>query len=131
MPDRAPKLLILGTRGIPAAHGGFETFAERLALYLVERGWQVGVYCQRDVETVRDRIVRSAWNGVELITVEIGLRGPVATLAFDAICARAAPSRPSRTPAIPRRPMSGRRPSASRRTATSSRSPASSRTTTS
>ncbi|SEG61316.1 Glycosyltransferase involved in cell wall bisynthesis [Methylobacterium sp. 190mf] len=93
MPDRAPKLLILGTRGIPAAHGGFETFAERLALYLVERGWQVGVYCQRDVETVRERIACSTWNGVELITVEIGLRGPVATLAFDAICAHDAATR--------------------------------------
>lgn len=56
MADRAPKLLILGTRGIPAAHGGFETFAERLALFLAGRGWQVGVYCQRDVETVQERI---------------------------------------------------------------------------
>ena len=34
-------LLILGTRGIPASHGGFETFAERYALYLAERGWDV------------------------------------------------------------------------------------------
>ena len=25
-----PSILILGTRGIPASHGGFETFAERL-----------------------------------------------------------------------------------------------------
>lgn len=32
-------LAILGTRGIPARHGGFETFAEHLALYLVNRGW--------------------------------------------------------------------------------------------
>jgi hypothetical protein len=36
---------ILGTRGVPAAHGGFETFAEHLALHLVRRGWQVTVYC--------------------------------------------------------------------------------------
>jgi hypothetical protein len=28
-------LRILGTRGVPAAHGGFETFAEHLAPYLV------------------------------------------------------------------------------------------------
>ena len=38
-------LRILGTRGIPAAHGGFETFAEHLALYLVNKGWRVIVYC--------------------------------------------------------------------------------------
>lgn len=39
---------ILGTRGIPARHGGFETFAEHLAHYLAARGWDVHVYCQDD-----------------------------------------------------------------------------------
>ncbi len=32
MSNPRPSILILGTRGIPAAHGGFETFAEHLAL---------------------------------------------------------------------------------------------------
>ena len=41
-----PAVAILGTRGVPAAHGGFETLAERLALELVARGWRVEVYCQ-------------------------------------------------------------------------------------
>ncbi|MGH1569743.1 DUF1972 domain-containing protein [Methylobacterium sp. P31] len=93
MSDRAPALLILGTRGIPAAHGGFETFAERFALHLVSRGWRVGVYCQEDVEWVRERISTRSWNGIDLITVQIGLRGPAATLAFDAFCARDAAAR--------------------------------------
>ena len=31
-------LLILGIRGVPAQHGGFETFAEKLSLFLVEQG---------------------------------------------------------------------------------------------
>src|ERR1700761_67294 len=68
-----PEVLILGTRGIPAAHGGFETFAERLAIYLAGRGWRVGVYCQREVERVGTRVVTSDWNGIALITVEVGL----------------------------------------------------------
>jgi len=38
MKPEQPSILILGTRGIPAAHGGFETFAEKLALFLVARG---------------------------------------------------------------------------------------------
>src|SRR3546814_11301176 len=42
------KISILGTRGVPAGHGGFETFAARLAPYLVSRGWQVTVYCQEE-----------------------------------------------------------------------------------
>jgi glycosyltransferase involved in cell wall biosynthesis len=35
---------MLGTRGIPANYGGFETFAEHLAVRLTERGHQVTVY---------------------------------------------------------------------------------------
>ncbi|MCJ2123486.1 DUF1972 domain-containing protein [Methylobacterium sp. J-077] len=93
MPVDAPTLLILGTRGIPAAHGGFETFAERLALYLAGRGWRVGVYCQQEVERVRTRVSTRSWNGIDLITVEVALRGPAATLAFDAVCAHDAAAR--------------------------------------
>lgn len=93
MSDRAPAVLILGTRGIPAAHGGFETFAERFALYMASRGWRVGVYCQKDVDRVGSRVSSRLWEGVELITVEVGLRGPAATLAFDAICAHDAAGR--------------------------------------
>src|SRR5262245_39475618 len=38
------KLAILGTRGIPANYGGFETFAEELSTRLVARGHDVTVY---------------------------------------------------------------------------------------
>jgi glycosyltransferase involved in cell wall biosynthesis len=41
------RIALLGTRGIPARYGGFETFAEELAARLVERGHQVTVYCRR------------------------------------------------------------------------------------
>ena len=39
-------IAILGTRGIPARYGGFETFAEELSKRLVRRGHQVSVYCR-------------------------------------------------------------------------------------
>lgn len=38
------RIVILGTRGIPASYGGFETFAEHLATRLVARGHEVTVY---------------------------------------------------------------------------------------
>lgn len=38
------RLAILGTRGVPANYGGFETFAEQLGARLVDRGHQVTVY---------------------------------------------------------------------------------------
>jgi glycosyltransferase involved in cell wall biosynthesis len=41
------KFAILGTRGIPASYGGFETFAEELSWRLAARGHQVTVYSRR------------------------------------------------------------------------------------
>jgi hypothetical protein len=38
------KLAIIGTRGIPANYGGFETFAEQLSTRLAARGHDVTVY---------------------------------------------------------------------------------------
>jgi glycosyltransferase involved in cell wall biosynthesis len=38
------KLAILGTRGVPASYGGFETFAEELGSRLADRGHSVTVY---------------------------------------------------------------------------------------
>lgn len=40
------RIALLGTRGIPANYGGFETFAEEISVRLVERGHRVTVYCR-------------------------------------------------------------------------------------
>lgn len=40
------RIAILGTRGVPASYGGFETFAEQLSIRLAARGHQVTVYCR-------------------------------------------------------------------------------------
>ena len=40
------RIAILGTRGIPANYGGFETFAEELSPRLAARGHDVTVYCR-------------------------------------------------------------------------------------
>ena len=49
----------MGTRGIPANYGGFETFAEELSTRLAERGHDVRVYC-------RYRWPEAEWRGVRL-----------------------------------------------------------------
>jgi len=41
------RIAILGTRGIPASYGGFETFAEELSVRLTARGHTVTVYCRQ------------------------------------------------------------------------------------
>jgi glycosyltransferase involved in cell wall biosynthesis len=40
------RIALVGTRGIPAAYGGFETFAEELSTRLAARGHHVTVYCR-------------------------------------------------------------------------------------
>jgi glycosyltransferase involved in cell wall biosynthesis len=79
-------ILILGTRGVPAGHGGFETFAEHLALFLAARGWAVVVYCQNEVPRVTVRVRREQWRGIERRVVSVTSRGPLAALEFDYHC---------------------------------------------
>ena len=71
---------ILGIRGIPAAHGGFETFTEQLALYLVPRGWRVVVYCQEDGA---GDIYCDTWNGIERVHIPVTSTGAAGTIVFD------------------------------------------------
>jgi glycosyltransferase involved in cell wall biosynthesis len=73
-------LRILGTRGVPAAHSGFETFAESLALYLVAQGWRVVVYCQEDGG---GPVLEDTWQGVERVRIPVSQSGPWGTIVFD------------------------------------------------
>lgn len=75
-----PNIYILGTRGVPAKHGGFETFAEKLSLYLVSKGWNVFVYCQ---EEDNGSIFRTEWNGIQRIHVPVIRTGAAGTVIFD------------------------------------------------
>lgn len=74
------ELRILGTRGIPARHGGFETFAEDLALHLVALGWRVTVYCQGEGS---DSKREETWRGVRLLHIPVKLGGAKGTIVFD------------------------------------------------
>jgi glycosyltransferase involved in cell wall biosynthesis len=71
---------ILGTRGVPALHGGFETFAEHLALYLVDRGWRVTVYCQEDEG---ESVCEDQWKGVHRVHIPVQQQGALGTIIFD------------------------------------------------
>jgi len=57
---QAARIAIVGTRGIPARYGGFETFAEELSTRLVARGHRVTVYC-------RERHPEPTYRGVRLV----------------------------------------------------------------
>ncbi|WP_300681142.1 glycosyltransferase [Nocardioides sp.] len=73
---------MLGTRGVPAAHGGFETAVENIGLELVARGWKVVVYCQDDDPEARTRT--DEWKGIERVWLPARYDGAKGTMWFDA-----------------------------------------------
>lgn len=87
------QLHILGTRGVPAKHGGFETFAEQFALYMVSQGHHVTVYCQNAQD---EPAFTDTWEGVH----RVGLSEadtPQGTIRFDFRSALAASKDPDGT----------------------------------
>jgi len=73
-------LVVLGIRGIPANHGGFETFAQYLSEYLLDRDWKVTVYCQEDGS---GKIYEDEWRGVKRINIPVSTPGALGTIIFD------------------------------------------------
>jgi glycosyltransferase involved in cell wall biosynthesis len=81
MPDKQVHLAILGTRGIPASYGGFETFAEELSVRLVANGVETTVYCIADSSGQP-----ATYQGVRLAYLPSPNLGPLTTVLFDALC---------------------------------------------
>jgi len=77
-------VFILGTRGIPSRHSGFETFAQDFALFLRSRDHMVTVYCQVEPEQA---VHEDSWNGIRRVLIPAG-KGPVGTMLFDWKCIR-------------------------------------------
>jgi len=73
------RLAILGIRGIPASHGGFETFAENLSVALKDNDWQVVVYCQK----IGGEIEYTTWKGIELVKIPVKNDTSLSTIIFD------------------------------------------------
>jgi glycosyltransferase involved in cell wall biosynthesis len=71
---------ILGTHGVPADYGGFETAAENIARYLVSKGWRVIVYCQTSGTGL---VVEDVWQGIERVMIPVDLPGWRGTSKFD------------------------------------------------
>jgi len=75
------KIAILGTRGIPAIYGGFETFAEELAVRLIAKGVESTVYCIAIGEQQPETYKR-----VRLVYQPALNLGPLTTIVFDILC---------------------------------------------
>ena len=75
-----PTVRILGTHGVPAAYGGFETAAEQVGLHLRAKGWRVLVYCQ--VEGTGP-LTTDRWQDLERVIIPEPRAGWLGTSSFD------------------------------------------------
>ncbi|MHA6669448.1 DUF1972 domain-containing protein [Homoserinimonas sp. A447] len=78
--DHRPVVRVLGTHGVPAAYGGFETAAENVALFLRDQGWRVVIYCQ---VPGRGSVTEDEWNGIERVLIPEPREGWLGTASFD------------------------------------------------
>ncbi|MEZ5975092.1 MAG: DUF1972 domain-containing protein [Planctomycetota bacterium] len=85
---RPLRLAILGSRGIPARYGGFETFAQEIALRLSEQGVETTVFCEA---LAGGRPVRYGKVRLEYARAPFG--GPPARILYDLFCLWRARSR--------------------------------------
>ncbi|HEY8515959.1 MAG TPA: glycosyltransferase [Candidatus Binatia bacterium] len=83
---RPLRIAILGTRGIPAAYGGFETFAEQLAVRLAVRGHQVTVYGRTN--SVDPTLDGQLYRGVRLVVLPAPTRKHLETVVHTWRAAR-------------------------------------------
>ncbi|MFS0900885.1 DUF1972 domain-containing protein [Mycolicibacterium litorale] len=78
--DDRPTVRILGTHGVPANYGGFETAAENVARYLTDHGWRVIVYCQTNHD---GPIYEDIWQGIGRVNISVPDLGWTGTARFD------------------------------------------------
>jgi glycosyltransferase involved in cell wall biosynthesis len=76
------RIAILGTRGIPANYGGFETFAEQLSVRLARKGHEVTVYGRSNYIRIREKTYR----GVRLVVLPNIMHKYLDTPAHTLLC---------------------------------------------
>lgn len=70
---------MIGTRGVPAAYGGFETAVEEVGRRLVERGHRVTVYCRNADTSIKTHL------GMELVHLPAVKKRSLETLSHTGL----------------------------------------------
>lgn len=76
------RIAMIGTRGVPARYGGFETAIEEIGSRLVDRGHRVTVYCRNEGQTQTEHL------GMELVNLPALRRKSLETLSHTATSIR-------------------------------------------
>lgn len=78
------RIAILGSRGIPARYGGFETFAEQLALGLTQAGVEVTVFAEAAADQAASPSLD--YQGIRVQPMRLRKLGPATTIWYDLMC---------------------------------------------
>jgi glycosyltransferase involved in cell wall biosynthesis len=73
------RIAMIGTRGVPALYGGFETAVEEIGTRLVERGHDVTVYCRNRDQTLGE------YRGMKLVNLPSIRRRSLETLSHSGL----------------------------------------------
>ncbi len=73
------KVTLMGTRGVPALYGGFETAVEEIGRRLVARGYEVTVYCRNPGQHI------TSYEGMHLVNVPALRHRMTETLSHTAL----------------------------------------------
>lgn len=86
MSPRTLHIALVGTRGVPARYGGFETAVEEIGSRLADRGHRVRVYC-RQSPAARDNVAPPLTHhlGMELVTLPALHHRALETLSHTAL----------------------------------------------
>ena len=76
------RIAMLGTRGVPARYGGFETAVEEVGQRLADRGHRVVVYCRT---AGRDDARPARHLGMELVHLPAARKRSLETLSHSAL----------------------------------------------
>ena len=77
-------VFIIGSRGLPAKYGGFETFVEKLVEHQVSSQLQYHVACLSDQETGQ----HTRYKGVDCFSIKAPKLGPARVIAYDMMAIR-------------------------------------------
>lgn len=73
------RVAMLGTRGVPAQYGGFETAVEEVGWRLAHRGHEVTVYCRNEGQTLTE------YRGMRLVNLPAVRRRSLETLSHTGL----------------------------------------------
>ena len=79
------QIALIGTRGVPARYGGFETCVEEVGRRLVAAGHQVRVYCRPSGVSDADGEPQPEYLGMQLVHLPVVRKRSLETLAHTAL----------------------------------------------